>query len=89
MNLNNKMSLFYIFGLILILYLVVTLGLYIFQRKLLYYPNFNSYINGDGLSHSFKNINIKTEDNINLKGWFHLKDPKKKLFFSFMATQAH
>jgi len=78
MNLNNKMSLFYIFGLILIVYLIVTLVLYIFQRKLLYYPNFNSHLKGEGLSHSFENINIKTNDNINLKGWFHLKDLKKK-----------
>jgi len=83
MNLNNKMSLFYIFGLILIVYLIVTLGLYIFQRKLLYYPNFNSDIKGDGLSHSFENINIKTKDNINLKGWFHLKDLKKKTILFF------
>jgi len=83
MNLNNKMSLFYIFGLILIVYLIVTLGLYIFQRKLLYYPNFHSHIKGDGLSHSFENINIKTKDNINLKGWFHLKDPKKKTILFF------
>ena len=83
MNLNNKMSLFYIFGLILIVYLIVTLGLYIFQRKLLYYPNFDGHIKGDGLSHSFENINIKTKDNINLKGWFHLKDPKKKTILFF------
>ena len=83
MNLNNKMSLFYIFGLIIIVYLIVTLGLYIFQRKLLYYPNFNSHIKGDGLIHNFENINIKTKDNINLKGWFHLKDPKKKTILFF------
>ena len=83
MNLNNKMSLFYIFGLILIVYLIVALGLYIFQRKLLYYPNFNNHLKGDGLSHSFENINIKTKDNINLKGWFHLKDPKKKTILFF------
>ena len=83
MNLNNKMSLFYIFGLILILYLIVTLGLYIFQRKLLYYPNFNSHLTGEGLIHSFENINIKTKDNINLKGWFYLKDPEKKTILFF------
>ena len=83
MNLNNKMSIFYIFGLILILYLVVTLGLYIFQRKLLYYPNLNSHIKGDELSHSFENINIKTKDNINLKGWFHQKNLKKKTILFF------
>jgi len=83
MNLNNKMSLFYIFRLILIVYLIVTLGLYIFQRKLLYYPNFNSPLKGDGLIHSFENINIKTKYNIILKGWFHLKDPKKKTILFF------
>ena len=44
----------------------------------IYHPNINSYLKGDGLIHSFENINIRTEDNINLKGWLHLKDPKKK-----------
>ena len=77
------MSLFYIIELILILYLIVTLSIYIFQRKLLYHPNINSYLKGDGLIHSFKNINIRTEDNINLKGWLHLKDPKKKTILFF------
>ena len=57
---KKKMSLFYIIELILILYLIVTLSIYIFQRKLLYHPNINSYLKGDGLIHSFENINIKT-----------------------------
>ena len=83
MNLNNKMSLFYIFGLILIVYLIVTLGLYIFQRKLLYHTNFSNHVTGDGLIHSIEKINIKTEDNIDLKGWFHLKDLKKKTILFF------
>jgi len=77
------MSLFYIFELILILYLIITLTIYLFQRKLLYHPNFNSHLKGDGLIHSFENINIITEDNINLKGWFHLKDTKKKTILFF------
>ena len=80
---KKKMSLFYIIELILILYLIVTLSIYIFQRKLLYHPNINSYLKGDGLIHSFENINIRTEDNINLKGWLHLKDPKKKTILFF------
>ena len=54
---KKKMSLFYIIELILILYLIVTLSIYIFQRKLLYHPNTNNYLKGDGLIHSFKNIN--------------------------------
>ena len=76
-------KIYYTLIFIFAVYLIVTLGLYIFQRKLLYYPNFNSHIKGDGLSHSFENINIKTKDNINLKGWFHLKDPKKKTILFF------
>ena len=76
-------KIYYTLIFIFAVYLIVTLGLYIFQRKLLYYPNFNSPIKGDGLSHSFENINIKTKDNINLKGWFHLKDPKKKTILFF------
>ena len=76
-------KIYYTLIFIFAVYLIVTLGLYIFQRKLLYYPNFNSHIKGDGLSHSFENINIKTKDNIILKGWFHLKDPKKKTILFF------
>ena len=79
-------KIYYTLIFIFAVYLIVTLGLYIFQRKLLYYPNFNSYLKGDGLIHSFKNIYIKTKDSINLKGWFHLKDPKKKNY-SFFSWQ--
>jgi len=52
-------KIYYTLIFIFAVYLIVTLGLYIFQRKLLYYPNFNSHIKGDGLIHSFENINIK------------------------------
>ena len=79
-------KIYYTLIFIFAVYLIVTLGLYVFQRKLLYYPNFNSHITGEGLSHSFENINIKTKDNINLKGWFHLKDIKKKNY-SFLSWQ--
>ena len=83
---KKKMFLFYIIGLIFFTYLIVTLIIYVFQRKLLYYPNINGQIISDGLIHSFENINIKTKDNINLKGWFHLKDLKKKNY-SFLSWQ--
>ena len=77
-------KIYYTLIFIFTVYLIVTLGLYIFQRKLLYHPNFNSPSTGEGLIHSFENINIKTKDNINLKGWFHLKDLKKKNY-SFLS----
>ena len=58
-------KIYYTLIFIFAVYLIVTLGLYIFQRKLLYYPSFISHLKGDGLIHSFENINIKTKDNIN------------------------
>ena len=73
----------YLFSLVALVYLLAIFGLYFFQRSLLYHPNFNSHLKGDGLIHSFENINIRTEDNINLKGWLHLKDPKKKTILFF------
>ena len=51
--------------------------MYFFQRKLLYHP-FSPQITGKGLIHNFETINFKTSDNFVLKGWFHLKNSKKK-----------
>ena len=52
-------KIYYTLIFIFAVYLIVTLGLYIFQRKLLYYPNFNSHLKGDGLIHSFKKYRYK------------------------------
>lgn len=88
----KKMSLANIFILLFIVYLMITLGLYIFQRKLLYYPflspTSNHSVTGDGLVHDFETINVRTKDNIDLKGWFHLKGLEKKtlLFFHGNAS---
>ena len=68
---------------LILFYVLLLISVFIFKRKLLYHPNFSNHITGDGLIHSIEKINIKTEDNIDLKGWFHLKDLKKKTILFF------
>ena len=54
-------------------YLIITLFLYFFQRKLLYYPTTNSY-SGDPLVVLIEKVKIKTKDNIELLSWYHKKN---------------
>ena len=54
-------------------YLVITLSLYFFQRKKLYYPEENNY-SGDHLIVSIEKVKIKTQDNIELLSWYHEKN---------------
>jgi hypothetical protein len=69
--------------LIIVTYCLLLTFVFFYQRKLLYHPNFSNHVTGDGLIHSIEKINIKTEDDIDLKGWFHLKDLKKKTILFF------
>ena len=55
-----------------------------YQRKLLYCPLYLQLlqdISGDGLIHKFETISFETSDNLNLKGWYHLKVWKKNCAF--------
>ena len=73
---NTKMYNLFLISLVVLVYLSVTLGLYFFQRSLLYHPMENNY-SGDKLSVKIEKVNIKTEDNINLLAWYHKKDNTK------------
>ena len=84
---NKTMSFLNIILVILLLYLITTIGVYFFQRKLLYHPsvppNFSQETAGLGLNHKFEKIKIEVNKNINLNGWLHIKDMKKKNNFIF------
>ena len=58
---------------ILVVYLIIIISLYFFQRKLLYHPTENNY-SGDSLDVSIKKIKIKTQDEIELLSWYHKKN---------------
>ena len=69
---NRKMSLINILILITAIYLIITLALYFFQRKLLYYPVVNNY-SGDKLLVPVEKVKITTKDNIELLAWYYDK----------------
>jgi uncharacterized protein len=57
----------------LIIYFLIIILTYIFQRNLLYHPNENNYLN-DQLLLAIKKVKIKTGNNIDLLSWYHNKD---------------
>ena len=65
----------FLVSLVFLVYLLVTLGLYIFQRNLLYHPAENNY-SGDKLTVNIEKVKITTDDNINLLAWYHKKNIK-------------
>ena len=67
---NTKMYNLFLISLVVLVYLSVTLGLYFFQRSLLYHPTENNY-SGDKLTVKIEKVNIKTEDNIYLIAGYH------------------
>ena len=73
---NKKMYNLFLVSLVVLVYLLVTLGLYIFQRSLLYHPVENNYY-GNKLTVNIEKVKITTDDNIDLLAWYHKKDIKK------------
>ena len=57
---------------IFVIYFLVLVFLYFYQRNLLYHPNENNY-SGDKISVNIEKVKIQTADNIELLGWYHKK----------------
>ena len=77
----NKLIIF--FQILFLVYFLVLVYLYFFQRNLIYHPNENNYSN-DELKVNVEKIKVKTKDGIDLLGWYHeknLKEFKTLLFF--------
>ncbi len=66
-------KIYYTLIFIFVVYLVITLFLYFFQRNLLYYSTANNY-SGDRLVVLIEKVKIKTKDNIELLSWYHKKN---------------
>ena len=73
---NKKMYNLFLISLVFLVYFLVTLGLYVFQRNLLYHPMENNY-SGDKLTVKIEKVKIITEDKIDLLAWHHVKDNNK------------
>ena len=66
-------KIYYTLIFVFVVYLIITLFLYFFQRKLLYYPIASNY-SGDRLVVLIEKVKIKTKDNIELLSWYHKKN---------------
>ena len=76
-------NLFLFFQIIILIYFVILVFLYFYQRNLMYHPSENNYF-GDELTIDVEKVQISTDDNIELLGWYHEKDLMKNktiLFF--------
>ena len=73
---NKKMYNLFLISLVFLVYFLVSLGLYVFQRNLLYHPTENNY-SGDKLTVNIEKVKITTEDNIDLLAWYHKKNNNK------------
>ena len=65
-----------VISIILLVYFLIVVFLYFYQRNLLYHPNENNYSN-DKLMVQVEKIKVRTNDNIDLLGWYYQKDIKK------------
>ena len=56
-----------------LIYLVILVITYLFQRNLLYHPTENNY-SGDKISVLVEKVKVKTQDEIELLSWYHNKN---------------
>jgi len=84
---NKKMYILFLVILVILVYFFASLGLYIFQRNLLYHPTENNY-DGDKLTVNIEEVKIVTDDNIDLLAWYHNKDINKFKTILFLHGNA-
>ena len=58
---------------IILVYFLILIFLYFYQRNLMYHPSENNYSN-DQLTVQIEKVRVDTEDGIELLGWYHNKD---------------
>ena len=79
---NKKIMLIFniLIGLITI-YVIICLVIFLSQRKLLYHPNENNYLDENKLTHKIEKVFVKSDNR--LIGWYHFKDRKYKTLLFF------
>ncbi len=85
---SMKMNYFlYILLTFFVIYFFIVGFTYFFQRSLLYHPKENNYF-GDQLLVPVNKVKIKTEDNIDLLSWHHIKSSKNYKTILFLHGNA-
>ena len=71
----------------LVIYLILLTLIYVNQRKLLYLPSENNYLD-DPINFNYKELFIEVDKNIKLKSWLIEKDLKKYKTILFLHGNA-
>mgnify|MGYP002025474318 FL=1 len=66
---------------LLLIYLVVVVVIFLSQRKLMYHPNENNYLEENQLNHRIQKVYINSD--FKLLGWYHFKNKKFKTLLFF------
>jgi len=77
------MFLWKLFLTLILIYLTLLIVIFLAQRKLLYEPTENNYLEENLLSHKVEKIKIPSNDNINLISWYFLKNKNFKTLVFF------
>jgi len=77
------MFLWKLFLTLILIYLTLLIVIFLAQRKLLYEPTQNNYLEENLLSHKVEKIKIPSNDNINLISWYFLKNKNFKTLVFF------
>ena len=64
-----------------VIYLVVVIVIFLSQRKLMYHPNENNYLEENQLNHKIEKVYINSD--FKLLGWHHVKNKKFKTLLFF------
>ena len=72
---------------IIIIYSLILVYIYIFQRNLLYHPKENNYLDNQ-IDFEYKEVFIRVNENIKLKSWIIEKDFKKNKTLIFFHGNA-
>ena len=76
-----KMVITNIIGFLIILYLILVMFIYLYQRKLLYHPSENNYLDESSLDHKIEKIYIQSDNE--LIAWYYLNNQSYKTILFF------
>ncbi len=75
------MKLINIIGSLLILYIILVVFIFFYQRKLLYHPSENNYLDETNLNHKIERVYIQSDNE--LVAWHYINDKKFKTILFF------
>ena len=81
MRINFKMTLSKLLFFIPLIYIIICLFIYFYQRNLLYHPGENNYLDEGPLTHKIQKISVNSKND--LVGWYFFKNKNFKTILFF------